>query len=810
MLRPRRFIHIPLLFCAVLALAGCESSEERAERHFQAALALLETGDTERALVELRNVIKFDNDHDEGRLVFARVLAEQGDMEQAISQYLRVAEQQPDLLEARVAVTRMALQQNAWEQAERHGRAAKDLDPEDAEVIFLNALLDYRAALLAGDEAQMQDAVTVVQQKLVNEPDDRLAWRLTVDHALTQGDLDHALREIDNALVHLPDDFELNLARLQLQMEQQDMPAIGATLQDMVVRFPDDQQARNMLLAWYQEQGEIQKAEAFLRQLADAPDAGVDPNLQVVNFLRSTQGNSAARSELQRLISANPDEKTYKATLAALDFEEGNTETAIADMRALLTDPDASEETANLQVILARMLLNTDEIDGAKTRINTVLEQTPGHVEALKMRAAWQIEDDQPEDAILTLRTAQAEAPRDPVIMTLMGQAHERAGARELAGERYALAVEASNRAAGESLTYAAFLMQDDRLDVAEEVLGDALRRSPSDIRLLSAMADLQMRMQNWTQVTRIIWQLRGLDTPSATAVADQIEVAYLTLQSRSDDVVDLLGSLTETDDQDRAALAELIRVLVQQDRTDEAQTLLSERLTDEPQDPVLRYLQAGLHLVNDESDQAEAIYRTLIEEFPEGTQPLRQLVGLLRSQNRGSEADALIDTVIARQPQSILPRQLKAEQLEQAGDFEGAIALYEALYADDSSNLAIANNLASLMSTHRQDEDSLSRAYTIARRLRNADIPALQDTYGWIAFRRGNHFEALNHLEPAARGLPDDPLVQYHLGETYMALGRVEDARNTLELALDLAGDSALPQFERARELLNSTAASD
>lgn len=811
MFRQHLPLRVPLLFCALLALATCESSEERAERHYQSALAFLETGDIDRALVELRNVIKFDNDHGEGRLTYARVLAEQGDAEQSISQYLRVAEQHPDLLEARVAVTRMALQQNAWEQAERHGRAAREIEPNEPVVVFLNAMLDYHAALLAGDELQMSDAMTIVRRRVASDPGDRLAWRMIVDNAIIQGDTSNALNEIRKAMIHLPDDFDLHLAKLQLQMEQRDMAVIGTTLQVMVAKFPEDLQAHNMLLAWYLEQEDKEGAEAFLRLQAAAPGAKTDKHLRVVEFLRTTQGNNAARVELKRLIDENPDETAYKATWAALDFEAGNTEAAIATMQSLLSDTEQiTEETANLQVSLARMLFSNGDIAGAKNRVADVLEGTPGHVEALKMHAAWQIQDDQPETAILTLRTAQAEAPRDPGIMTLMGQAHERAGARELAGERYALAVDASGRAPGESLRYAAFLLQDNRVETAESVLNDALRVLPSNIQLLSAMADLQIRKQDWTRVLRIIWQLRSLDTPIATTAANRIEVTYLTRQNRFKEVVSLLESLAESNNQDTTALAKLIQALVQQGRTDEAQILISERLADMPNNPELRFLRAGLHLAEDALDQAEAIYRALIEDFPEGTQPLRQLVMLLRSQNRGTEADALIDSVIASQPELEFPRQLKAEQLERDRNFEGAIALYEALYAKNSSNLAVANNLASLLSTHRQDDESLSRAYTIARRLRNADIPAFQDTYGWIAFRRGNHFEALTHLEPAARGLPDDPLVQYHLGETYMALGRVQDAKNTLELALNLAGDSDLPQFERAREMLKSNSVAD
>jgi tetratricopeptide (TPR) repeat protein len=117
-----------------------------------------------------------------------------------------------------------------------------------------------------------------------------------------------------------------------------------------------------------------------------------------------------------------------------------------------------------------------------------------------------------------------------------------------------------------------------------------------------------------------------------------------------------------------------------------------------------------------------------------------------------------------------------------------------------------VANNLASLISTYRDDEASLERAYTIARRLRGTDVAPFQDTYGWIAYRKGEYQEALEHLEPAAAVLGDDPLVQYHLGMTYLALGQQDAALDQLRRAVDLAGPGRFAASVRdgAREKSN------
>jgi cellulose synthase operon protein C len=63
------------------------------------------------------------------------------------------------------------------------------------------------------------------------------------------------------------------------------------------------------------------------------------------------------------------------------------------------------------------MLATGDQVAGAPA-VEEVLAEDATNVEALKLRAGWLIEQDRPDDAIMNLRTALDQAPRDPQIMT--------------------------------------------------------------------------------------------------------------------------------------------------------------------------------------------------------------------------------------------------------------------------------------------------------------------------------------------------------------------------------------------------------
>ncbi|MFV2051389.1 tetratricopeptide repeat protein [Aliiroseovarius sp. YM-037] len=800
--RSRLFLSTSVLFLG-LFLAGCEDSKERAERHFQSGVELLEAGDVDRAVVEFRNALKYDDSHKEARLAYAKAERERGDIQEAFSQYLRAVEYYPDSLEAHVALTRMSIEYHRWDIAERHNDFALKLAPDDPEVVFLNAALEYRYAMVANNAGAAEEPVAIANEVIERDQHDPLAWRIVIDDPLTRGDLPAALAEVNTALGFLPGRYELHTIKLRILNEMGDLDGVGDTLKVMTQQFPNDEDARNLLLTWYIEQEDIEGAETFLRQIADAPGATIGQKLIVVDFLRQTVGRAAATAEVERLIADDSTNVTYQAAQASILFEDGETDRAIAQMQDILNDRAASEETSNLRIILARMLMNAGNEADARAEVDKILTAEEGHVEALKMKAAWLIEDGQSSDAVVSLRRAQGQAPRDPEIMLLMGRAHERAGARELAGERYALAVELSGGAVEETLTYAAFLMADERLEATEAVLRDALNVAPGDVRLLAAMGDVQLQKRNWSLVEQIIEKLHSADTPASTQAANTIQSELLLAQNRLEDAMTFQRDLTVS----TGALARLVQELVDDERYNAAISFLDERLKNAPGDPTMRFLLARVYGEADQFDEAEAIYRELLNEFPGADRPLQGLHRLLEEQGRDTEAQALIDDAIAAAPDAITPRLVKAARLEEEGDIEGAIAIYEGLYEQDDTNVIVANNLASLLATYHGDEDSLGRAAQIAQPLSGSEIPAFQDTYGWIEYRRGNYADALSYLKPASESLSDDAMVQYHLGMTYVALDRKRDARHAFTRVLEIAGDSDQPQFAEARRLLSELA---
>lgn len=815
-------IRIVLALALTLTLAACQSAEERAEGHYQSALALLAEGDLDRATVEFRNVFELNGTHVEARRTYAQALREAGRISEAYGQFLRLAEQLPDDVETRIVLAEMAMDTQNWAQLRVHGERILSLVPaelrDDARIDVIAVTLDYSGALEADNVAARRDAALAAARVLETSPDALALRRIIIDNALRDNDTATALTLVDEALARAPGNRELHNTRLQLMAGLEDAEGVTTQLGTMIDLFPEDQELVSALLRFLVARGEIDEAEAVLRARIDVSEGEQAEILRttLVQFLIQSRGPEAALTEVSALIEAFPDTLTFQLMQASIRFAMGETDAAIAQMEGMVegagTEP--SVETDQARITLARMYMGTGNPVGARRLIGEVLANDATQTDAMKMEAEWLISDDRADDAVALLRRALNEAPNDTEAMTLMARAHQRNGNHDLVRDFLSLAFDASNAAPAETLRYADHLIGDELYLAAEEVLITALRLQPGNLELLNRLGTTYLLMEDWGRAEGVETSARRQNTEAATALADGLRAARLTAQGQMADAIGFLQDLAEGEDgsENLAAQVAVVRALLADGQTEAALTYTREAVAGAPDNLALLLAQAAAEAANGDPDAAIATYRQITELAPTFERGWIELIRATYASGDRDRAEAVLDDALATLPEGLNLLWAQASFLEQAGDVDGAISIYERLYQEMPDSPVVANNLASLISTYREDPENLERAYAIARRLRGTEVPPLMDTYGWIVFRRGDIEEARPYLAGAAEALVDDPLVQYHYGMLLAASGDRDAAIAQLSLALELAGpDDPRAQFETARaELARLEAAPD
>ena len=808
---------------ALGTLGGCESSKQRAEKHLASALDLLKQGDFVRASVEFRNVFKLDPTNREARLAFAAELAKRGAEPQAYAQYSQVVDQNPDDIEALTAASRTAAEIGNWSEARRRVTAALAIAPQDPALLAVKAAADYAEAVSAKDTGAQSAAAAAARALMAQRPEDLILYQVVIDAAMRAQDYSAASSEIDKAIAIAPANKGFYMLRLQVALALQDNAEVETQLKQLVQLFPDDPAMGATLLRWYVSRKELDKAEAYLRATATTNAVRLD----LVSFLTRFRGADAALKELDTILAAMPQDapaadaanpksgpggrvaqvatrSTFRALRASIRFEKGERDAAIAEMQDILATAPPSDETRRVKVALARMQFATGNAVAAQALVEEVLSEDATQIDAVKLKAGWLIDDDKGDDAVALLRTALDANPRDAQVMTLLARAYERLGNRDLMGDMLSQATDASNRAPDESLRYATYLIGNDQLLPAEGVLVDALRLDPGNVAILRGLGEIYVRQKDWGRGNSVADRLEQIGSDDAKASGRALHTRILQGQQKNDEAVGYLQSLTRDGTAGIGAQAEIVRSLLANNEAAKAQTYIADLLARSPDDPALRFIDASVRSATGDNAAADATFRDLVREDPKRLPAWIALIRHLSLQGLDDQARAALDEALKALPDAGDLLLIKAGYLERDRDIPGAIAIYETLYARDSSNPLVANNLASLLAgDESQDPDKLQRAYSIAQRLRGTTVPAFADTYGWITQRRGGSEEALPYLETAAKGLPEDPSVQYHLAEAYRALGRPDDARTQYAKVVAIAApDDARAFVAKARDL--------
>ena len=135
--------------------------------------------------------------------------------------------------------------------------------------------------------------------------------------------------------------------------------------------------------------------------------------------------------------------------------------------------------------------MNRNNVAAAEPLVADILRVDNRNTIALRLRAAIRLDRGQTDDAISDLRTALNDQPQAPELLASLAIAYERSGSIELADKAFLDAMRASRFEPTYGLNYIAFLRRRGLADQAESVLTDLARRNPTNIAVLTALAQV-------------------------------------------------------------------------------------------------------------------------------------------------------------------------------------------------------------------------------------------------------------------------------------------------------------------------------
>ncbi|NLA75353.1 MAG: tetratricopeptide repeat protein, partial [Deltaproteobacteria bacterium] len=135
----------------------------------------------------------------------------------------------------------------------------------------------------------------------------------------------------------------------------------------------------------------------------------------------------------------------------------------------------------------------------------------------------------------------------------------------------------------------------------------------------------------------------------------------------------------------------------------------------------------------------------------------------------------------------------------DQQGENQKAEEFYRKALAIKGDFAPAANNLAWKIAEKGGNIDEALDYARIAKG-QMPDNPSVMDTLGWIYYLKGSYLNAISELQDSVELMPDNPVVNYHLGMALLKNNKPAEAEEYLKNALELD-----PGFKGAEEAKNA-----
>ncbi len=602
------------------------------------------------------------------------------------------------------------------------------------------------------------------------------AHRLAPDNS----DVLHAYAQIHRRLSeHQPESLELALAAYE----------------DLRQRTEGDLQVLTSLGQIYMMQNRGAEAVEVLREALRMRPKHSMIQAMLVDALLVAERAEEAEQALVELLETDPDALEYRLQLAELLSERGDHRGAT---QVLSQAPAEAARRPRLRHLLAREMHLAGDNEQALALTDSLREELPDASGLGRLRVAILSSLARYDAAIKELEPLIADE-QDPARSLpdtlLVSRLLERVGRSGEAVERLRdqLSRQSGHHRLQLELALAGVLERDQRPEEALALLDAALASVEPELAPLvgRSLVELLARLGRLDEALAAVDRIGGMIAADGDGeIVERLERRRLLLLASHEEwgrLVERLPPLLAGEDAETRLEAHLLyaQALAGLDRLDEALALLAGDRVDAGSARVVA-MKAEILFDHGRGEEARALLGELAERG--GTEEHFLVAQVYQREERYGEAVPLLDRVLEQRPESLTALFLRGAALERSGDHAAAESTFQQLLEQDPDYAPALNYLgymwADLGENLADALEMIQRAVAL-----EPDNGAYVDSLGWAYFRIGRYREARQHLEWAARLVPDDATIYEHLGDLYAALEDAERARASYRQALELGG---------------------
>jgi tetratricopeptide (TPR) repeat protein len=731
----RTSIIISIIFCVSLLSFGCSGDPSvRGAKFLERGKLAMKKKDYQRAVLEFSNAAKY---------------------------LPKAAEPQYELALAYIGLNRL-------NQAVTALRRATELNPKNASAqVALSEVLSK-----SGDLAVLQDAEKRMLDVLAEPSANPEALDALAFTELRLGKADLAAEHLRQALEKSPGRSESATGLAAIKLRANDPAGAEQILKKAAQDAPKSADTALALGQLYNSLGRLEDAQRELERATR-----IDPRHQKALFALAwthvKQGHKKEAEEIYRRIAALPDSE-FSYIHAIYLMEENRYDEGIAELKAL-TKANPADRGVRTRLVAAYMVAN--RVSEAENILSESLKKNPKDLDALLQRSQLAIRAGKFEQAeqdglqILRLRPDSAEAHYS------LSKAYA-ARRSDLQNQELqeALRINPSMLYARVELARAFIAAGQPKtaLHVMEETPAAQKKLIPAIVTRNWALLAIRDLPQLKKSVEEGLTISRAPDLIVQMAFVKVLEKDYAGAREQAEQVLKVSPG-------NAAALEVVIQSYILSKQTPLAIQRLTEIAATNAKSAPIQNLIGTWFLGLGSRNEARRAFATAKAADSTYYSADLSLADIELSDGKLDSARSILTSVISAQPGNVRARLMMASLETKAGNTKVALDQYRNALESDQRNLVALNNYAYLLAETRPD-DALKQAEQALQLA--PDAAAIQDTMGWIYYRKGQYSEAMNYLKRVVDKDPS-PRRRLHLAMAYMKQGQEKLGREQLDIAL-------------------------
>jgi len=741
-------------------MAGCASDQEKTQKFLTESQAYFDSGEYNKADIQVKNAIKLSPQSVAAYELLAKIQLKLGKGREAFNAFVKIEELAPDNLKNKIQVASFFLLGKNIEEAEKRVSRVLEKEPDNIDALYLQG----------GILTQKKEPLDKIEKNYLRilEIDNTQAKALLLLARLYnfQKEFVKAEDSLKKAIQIQPENKDTYKALYGFYISRKQFSEAETVLNDLVQKNPNDADPLILLSSFQMARGKNQEAEDILLKALDIDPKSINTHMVLARLMLQQKKTDEAEKYFKAALEIEPENFAVKNTYAEFHFSRQDTEKALAIVDEILAKRPNYMPSS---ILKGKILVSRNDHQKAVDLFQSLLKEDPNSANLNFLLGSTLFEMNDLNQSKTYLLKALEKDPELSQARLMISDIQYRQGNLDLAEQNIKKVLAAFPDNYNANIISGNIAMANRQFDAAKTIFSDMIRQNP--------------------------------DNPAAYF---RLGVINHTLKE-NEKAIDNFNAALNLNQNLMDVFTNLISVYVSEKKYDQAMSLCDTHMEKVKDSPVIQSvilnIKGSLLLDTQKTDQGKAILKEAIEKNPSFITPYMTLANVLSRENKLDEAIGVYQALIEKRPEQPSPHTLMAALYEKQDKTAEAEAHYLKALELQPDYLPAMNNLAFL---YADQNKNLNKALDLARLAKEkaSNSTAIIDTLGWVYLKKELYDSAAEEFKTCIEKEPENPIFHYHLGLTYHKMGKLEDAKASLERSLKISKD--FDGADEARTLLN------